>query len=133
MEQLSLANFLDLALELQPLAQKFLSLVNTAIVPSTCRITVTWRSADAQGAAFDKGLSNAKAGQSPHNCTLDGEPNAKAFDFAIFNPDGSYVTDGEDKRYSIAGHIAEGLGLIWGATFSKPDYDHVELSNWHNI
>lgn len=125
------ANFFDLCLELQPLAQKFLQQVNTAIVPSTCKITTTWRDPTAQQAAFDAGLSKARLGQSPHECCLaDGTPASKAFDWSIFNPDGSYVEDGTDNRYSVAGHIAESLGLVWGAIFPKPDYDHAELSNW---
>lgn len=127
------ANLLDLCLELQPLADQFLTQVNAAIAPSTCKISTTWRDPVAQQAAYDAGLSKAKTGQSPHECTLDGEPSSKAFDWSIFSPEGAYVTNGQDERYTTAGHIAEGLGLVWGGTFSTPDWDHAELVDWRNV
>lgn len=120
----------DLCAELQPIARAFLNVVNAAIAPSICRITTTWRDAADQNHDKSCGLSKASFGGSPHNCTLNGLPAAKAFDWSILNPDGSYVADGTDNRYSIAGHIAEGLGLEWGATFAKPDYDHAQLADW---
>lgn len=128
-------NFFHLCPDLQSLAQTFLSQVNAELVkklpPSTCKIVVTWRDAAEQGAAYDKGLSNARAGQSPHNCTLpDGTPASKAFDFAILESSGAYVTNGTDSRYTAAGKIAEELGLVWGGRFSHPDFDHIELANW---
>lgn len=91
---------------------------------------VTWRSSSDQNAAKAKGLSNASAGQSPHNCCDDdGNPFSKAFDFAVFE-DGTYITDGRDDRYTQAGEIGEKLGLTWGGRWSHPDFDHLELKNW---
>jgi hypothetical protein len=120
-----------------PAAQQFLDQCNASIAPSTVRQTVTWRSAADQNAAKAEGLSKAGAGQSPHNCTApDGTPAARALDFAVFGPDGTYITDGTDSRYSACGAIAEGLGLTWGGVWnlaedgSGPDYDHVEMSEW---
>lgn len=127
------SNFFHLCQEIQPIAQKFLKLVNESIIPSTCKIMTTWRSPENQATAYADGLSKAKPGQSPHECILDGEPNAKAFDWSIFNPDGSYVSDGTDNRYTVAGHIVEDLGLTWGGRWTHPDYDHAELRNWKQV
>lgn len=93
---------------------------------------VTWRSDIDQNIAKAKGLSNASAGQSPHNCCDDdGNPASRAFDFAIFDENAKYITDGTDARYRQAGEIGKSLGLIWGGDFkSFPDYDHLEISGW---
>lgn len=92
---------------------------------------VTWRTASEQDKAKAAGLSNAAAGQSPHNCcNTDGTPASRAFDFAIFDHDASYVTNGSDDRYRQAGEIGEGLGLVWGGRWAHPDWDHFELKNW---
>ena len=120
------SNFLDLCLELQPLAQQFLDACNSLF---KTRIVVTWRDPATQNQCKSEGLSNAGAGQSPHNCTLDGEPASKAFDFAIFD-DSVYIKDGKDPRYAKAGEIAKSLGLVWGGDWNHPDYDHCELVNW---
>lgn len=95
---------------------------------------VTWRCAADQDAAKAKGLSNASAGQSPHNCTNPaGEPFSKAFDFAVFDDGAHYITDGADDRYKQAGEIGEQLGLVWGGRWNKPDFDHLELPNWRTL
>lgn len=93
---------------------------------------VTWRSASDQDKAKASGLSNASAGKSPHNCCdVNGKPASKAFDFAVFDADASYVTNGSDSRYRKAGEIGKSLGLTWGGDFhSFKDFDHLELSNW---
>lgn len=92
---------------------------------------VTWRSGVDQNMAKAKGLSNASSGESPHNCcNADGLPASKAFDFAVFDEDANYVTDGTDKRYREAGEIGEKLGLVWGGRWPKPDWDHLQLANW---
>jgi hypothetical protein len=125
------AKFDDLCLAIQPLAQEFLDRVNAQIAPAICKIIVTWRDADAQGAAYDQGLSSARAGQSPHNCMLDdGTPAARAFDFGIFEENGNYVINGDDPRYTNAGQIWKSLNQTWGGDFTHPDFDHCELANW---
>lgn len=93
---------------------------------------VTWRDASAQNAAKEAGLSNAGAGQSAHNCCdADGNPASKAFDFGIFEDDGSYVTNGTDPRYTQAGNIGVGLNLVYGGNWVKfKDWDHLELKDW---
>jgi hypothetical protein len=107
------------------------------------RQIVTFRSAADQDAAKAAGLSNAASGQSPHNCTAgDGAPAARAFDFAVFGPDGSYITRGQDARYEQCGKIAVAIGeaqdlpITWGGSWTpetdgcQPDYDHVQMRDW---
>lgn len=114
-------------------AQQFLDQANAAIAPSTVAITVNWRSSAEQAVAKANGLSNAGPDESPHNCCMaDGTPAAKAFDWAVFNPDGSYVTDGKDPRYSACGAIVQGLGLTWGGSWIHPDFDHAEMIDWRD-
>jgi hypothetical protein len=98
------------------------------------KVICTWRDPVAQQEAFDKGLSKAKPGQSPHNCTTpDGKPAARAFDFACFDADARYITDGTDLRYRKAGEIGERVGLKWGGRFKSIfDPSHLELKDWKN-
>jgi hypothetical protein len=130
----------DLVTVMQQKAQQFLQQANARIAPSNVAITVTWRSSAEQAVAKAKGLSNAGPDESPHNCCLvDGTPAAKAFDWAVFNPDGSYVTDGTDPRYAACGAIAKSLGLEWGGDWTlekdhcKPDFDHAQLVDWRDL
>ena len=94
----------------------------------------TWRSALDQDAAKVEGLSNAAAGQSPHDiCDANGNPNSYAFDFGVFEDYGVYITDGSDPRYRQAGEIGKALGLVYGGDFhSIVDPDHLELPGWQN-
>lgn len=127
------SNIADLCPELQTIYTKWLEQCHTAGLK--LKAYVTWRSADEQNMAKAKGLSNASAGQSPHNCmTPDGEPFSKAFDFVIFDDKAQCVWDGKDPRYEQAADIGKSLGLIWGGDFhSFPDYDHMELPNWQTV
>ena len=120
----------DLCPELQILAREWLAQCKAAKL--NVGLIVTWRSPADQNAAEAEGLSNASAGQSPHNCcNTDGTPASKAFDFGVFEADGKYVTDGSDARYQQAAEIGKSLGLVWGGDFSSIfDPDHLELSNW---
>lgn len=95
-------------------------------------ITETWRSSDEQDKAYSGGLSNAKAGQSPHNLTIDGRPASQAIDFMLKDDDGVLIKNGTDRRYKEAGEVAEGLDLEWGGRWHKPDYDHIEMPGWRN-
>lgn len=54
---------------------------------------------------------------------------ACAFDFGCFNPDGSYIPDGNHPGYKTAGAIAESLGLEWlGNNKRFKEAAHVQLS-----
>lgn len=125
------SNIMDLCPQLQILYREWLDQCHAAGLAT--KAIVTWRSAVDQNAAKAKSLSNAMAGESPHNCVnSDGLPASKAFDFAIFDADASYVTDGTDDRYRQAGEIGKKLGLAWGGDFQTfPDYDHLQLPNWN--
>lgn len=117
-------NVLDCCPELQTLIPQFIE--KCASCGITVRPIVTWRSATDQNDAKLKGLSNASAGQSPHNHTdAQGKPCSLAFDFGVFDH-GQYVSDGLDSRYAQAGAVAKGLGLAWGGDWHHPDWDHVE-------
>lgn len=119
------SNIRDLCPELQSIYKMWLSQCHDAGL--AVRAIVTWRSSADQDAAKAKGLSNASAGQSPHNCCdTDGKPASRAFDFAVFAP--NYITDGADPRYTKAAEIGKELGLVWGGDWhSFKDYDHLEL------
>ena len=96
----------------------------------TIKAITTWRDGDEQNAAKACGLSNAGAGQSPHNyVNPNGVLCALAFDFGVFDGP-TYITDGKDNRYTQVGAIAKDMGLVWGGDWHHPDYDHVELLNW---
>ena len=130
----------DLVAELQPKAQQFLTQANAALTPSKVVITTTWRSPAEQAVAHAAGLSKAAPGQSPHECELaDGTPAARAFDWAVLNPDGSYVSVGTDPRYATCGAIVMSLELVWGGTWTlekddcEPDFDHAELVDWRDV
>lgn len=98
------------------------------------RVTITWRSAEDQDKAKANGRSNAAAGQSPHNCVDEnGNPCSKAFDFACFNDQHAYITDGQNPAYTQAGEIGEKLGLEWGGRWVHKDPDHLEMKNWKEI
>lgn len=95
------------------------------------KLTISYRSAEEQNIAKAHGKSNASAGESPHNCVdSDGKPSSRAFDFACFDENAHYITDGTDPRYRQAGEIGKELGLAWGGDWNHPDWDHLELINW---
>lgn len=121
----------DLDHALQPIAQQWLQKCNAEF---KTRIIITWRNPTDQDAAFNKGLSNARAGHSAHNCcTVTGVPASRAFDFAIYYKDGTPITDGTHPYYARAGAIGKELGLVWGGDWHKPDYDHLEMANWKTM
>lgn len=126
------ANINDLDLELRPIAQKCLA-DYVAAYPGRhpAKILITWRSNADQEAAYNAGLSKCKAGEGKHNCMIDGKPASRAFDFAVFDEDGNYITDGTDDWYADFGAIAVKNGLNWGGNWTGgfKDWDHCELPN----
>lgn len=125
-------NIADLCPALQAVYAQWLAQCKAAGLNT--KAIVTWRSAADQNKAHDAGLSNARAGESPHNvCDANGNPASCAFDFAIFTAGGAYITDGKDPRYRQAGEIGKGLGLVYGGDFHAfPDEDHLELADWRD-
>lgn len=52
---------------------------------------------------------------------------ALALDFAVLDPGGTYITDGEDPHYAWVGKRFESAGFGWGGSWPTPDWDHVEI------
>jgi peptidoglycan LD-endopeptidase CwlK len=130
-------NLLDLDPTLQPLCRQFIDGCTAQGIK--VGISVTYRSSAEQDAAYAQGrtapgkiITNAQAGQSPHNCTdAQGDPASKAFDFFIYSPDGVNLDwDAQDPTWQKVIAIGEALGLVSGSTFRFRDNDHMELANW---
>jgi hypothetical protein len=112
------------------LAEKYRPFVDGCAAQGvTVRIIQGFREPAYQNQLQSTGVSPLTGSQSLHCCMMDGKPASKAFDFGVFEDDGTYVTDGNDPRYTVAGEVAEGLSLVWGGRFihPAPDPDHVEL------
>lgn len=106
-------------------------------------ITCTYRSDKEQMALYAQGRTNkfdigtgkplkivthAKAGQSPHNFTLNGKPASRAFDVVpIVN--GKPMWDGEHPAWEEMGELGESIGLEWGGRWLQPktDMPHFQL------
>jgi peptidoglycan L-alanyl-D-glutamate endopeptidase CwlK len=126
----------DLDPLLQPLCQQFLDACQAAGI--SVIITQTYRSSAEQDADYAQGrtlpgkiITNARGGQSPHNCTLsDGTPAARAFDFTIQDANRTLDWNLSDPLWIKAIAIGEGLGLVSGSTFNIKDYDHFQMAAW---
>jgi peptidoglycan L-alanyl-D-glutamate endopeptidase CwlK len=125
-------NLTDLDSTLQPLAREFLAQCASANI--TAAIDCTWRSGEEQNDDYAKGVTKAKAGESPHNCVdATGNPAARAFDIYITNPDGTLNWNTASLPWEQAVQIGLGLGLISGSNFKDIiDFPHFELPNWRN-
>lgn len=106
-------------------------------------ISQTYRSDVEQDVDYAKGrtaggpiVTNARAGESPHNCIDEnGNPASRAFDFFLYASDGSTRLDWDatDTQWKRAIEIAKGLGLVSGGDFhSIKDYPHLELPDWQD-
>ena len=77
-------------------------------------------------------VTNANAGQSPHNCVDKvGKPAARAFDFAIRLPGGGCDWDAKDALWRRCIAIGKELGLDSGAAWG--DNPHMQLANWKDL
>lgn len=119
-------NLEDLHPNLEPLCRQFEAQCALALLKVI--VTETWRSPDREDKLHLQGITLATGETCKHCFTLNGTPASKAFDFAILDEDNRIVQDGRDERYSLAGEIAERLGLMWGGRFHHPDYDHCEIA-----
>lgn len=143
----------DLAPAMQAMAQKFLyqCSVDPALAGYKVFIDQTYRCEADQNAAYAKGrnaygvvinkkqiITNAKYGESPHNCVdKDGNPAALAFDFAIETVDGKLDWNAGDPVWRRAIEIGTAMGLVSGASASFKaahlvDSPHLELPHWRN-
>jgi hypothetical protein len=67
-------------------------------------------------------VTNAKGGESYHNFKL-------AYDVALRDKNGKYVTNGSDPAYRDAAKLGQRYGLEWGGNFhSKFDAPHYQYS-----
>lgn len=132
----------DLWHPMQGAADEFLAQCAASTALTGCKVSLsqTYRSNAEQDADYARGrtepghiITNARAGQSPHNCTLpDGTPAAMAFDVAIAGPDGHLDWNADDDRWQAAIEIGESLGLVSGSTFHGiRDCPHFEMRGWH--
>lgn len=123
----------DLHPNLIPLCEQFLE--NCLERNLNIRVIFTYRMPVEQDVLYNKGrtrpgsiVTNLRGNQSKHCFTIEGQPAAKAFDFGVFENDGSYQGNGKDIRYVRAGIIGEQLGLRWGGRWKSPfDPSHLEL------
>lgn len=90
------------------------------------RISDTLRTVSEQELAFAAGLSKNKIGW--HNFGL-------AFDFAVMDDKGVYVTDGKHPAYLAGGLLGMALNMRWGGNWDRDsalmepgegDFDHLE-------
>jgi peptidoglycan L-alanyl-D-glutamate endopeptidase CwlK len=119
-------NLNDLHPNLEPLCKQFLEECKEKGLKVV--ITETWRSPAREDQLHAQGITKATGLTCKHCFEIDGKPASKAFDFILFDENNRIINDGADDCYSLAGHIAEGLGLHWGGRFSRPDWDHVEIA-----
>lgn len=124
----------DLHPDLQTKCREFL--LKCKLAGLDVKITHTWRSPEYQNELYAQGrttpgkiVTGLRGSMSKHCFMLNGKPAAKAFDFGVFDK-GTYITNGEDKRYLQAGEIGEALGLGWGGRWKVPhDPSHLELKD----
>jgi peptidoglycan LD-endopeptidase CwlK len=100
-------------------------------------VTCTYRSNAEQDELYAKGrtkpgniVTNAKAGQSKHNFTIDGVPASKALDFVpVRNGKLIWGTSGEDLALWLqCGKIAEFFGLEWAGRWKRfKEFPHIQL------
>ena len=86
------------------------------------------RSDEEQNSLYVRGLSKARAGQSPHNYGL-----------AVDIVHGTKAWDLTRKQWEIVGHVGKevarqlGLDVEWGGDWSFYDPAHWQLANWRDI
>jgi len=99
------------------------------------RISFTYRTPEEQDEIYAQGrtkpgkkVTNLKGSQSKHCVTLNGKPAAKAYDIAIYDMNGNYITDGSHELYTKAGELGKLRGLTWGGDFKSIfDPSHFEI------
>ena len=134
--------------DLDPLMQAILPGFIEACSQAGHPVTVycTYRSDDEQTFEYSKGrtfpgpgttesaplghtVTQAQAGQSPHNCRRGGAPASLAWDCgpAVGR---TIWWDAPPTVWLKIGEIGEGMGLEWGGRFPKYDGPHFQASDW---
>jgi peptidoglycan L-alanyl-D-glutamate endopeptidase CwlK len=122
----------DLHPTLQPICATFLERCKAAGLDIL--ITCTHRTGAEQDELYSHGrtapgpkVTNARAGQSMHNFTINGAPAAKAFDMVPL-VNGKAMWDAKHPAWAKAGAIGEALGLEWaGRWVSFREFPHFQL------
>lgn len=122
----------DLHPLLQPLAEQFKTKADAQGIDFI--FTCTYRSAGEQNALYAQGrtapgriVTNAKAGQSRHNTTLNGKPASEAFDIVPM-VNGKPCWDAKHPAWQTLGAIGESLGLEWAARWKTfKEFPHFQL------
>lgn len=123
----------DLHPDLRPLAEEFLK--RAVLQGIEVLVTCTYRSGMEQNELYAQGrtkpgprVTNARAGQSAHNFTINGKPAAKAFDVVPVVA-GKLMWSAAHPHWQTLGQIGMDLGLNWyGAPGSKfTEYPHFQL------
>jgi hypothetical protein len=86
------------------------------------------RSEEDQNTKYKKKLSNAEAGESPHQYNVGVD-----FAFKAKTNDEAFRRKGYKKDYgdfALVGELAKKLGLTWGGDFTKPDRTHLEIGGF---
>lgn len=132
----------DLAVEFQ---KPCLDLIHECkLIQIDLLVYCTYRSVAEQAKEYAKGrtmpghiVTHARAGESPHNCTINGKPAARAFDAVpIVNGRAVWSLTAEDlQRWAIIGNLARQLGIFWGGNWAGPKQDrpHFQQINWKEL
>lgn len=116
-----------------PLVEKFLDRCHAENIDVL--ITCTHRSYEEQDQLYaigrtvpGKKVTNAKAGQSKHNFTMNGKPASKAFDVVPLS-NGKPVWDASNPLWQRIGTVGASLGLSWAGDWkgSMRELAHFEL------
>lgn len=124
-------NVNDLSPRMQELYKSFEAAMAAAEIDYI--LTCTYRSNDEQQRLYNQGrttkgpvVTNAKPGQSKHNCMDRGKPAAQAFDICIMK-DGKLDWDVKNPDWRKAGELGKGVGLEWAGDWkSFKEYPHFQ-------
>lgn len=122
----------DLHPDLLPLAEWFLEQCRGADIDVL--VTCTYRSNAEQDLLYSQGRSepgqivtNAKAGQSKHNFTINGKPASKAIDIVPLIH-GKPEWDSKNPVWEQLGELGESVGLEWAGRWQHMrEYPHFQL------
>ena len=98
-------------------------------------VTCTYRNNEDQTALYNQGrvnskpiVTNAKAGESKHNCVdSEGKPASQAFDIVLMT-NGKPDWDRRNPKWRLAGKIGTSVGLEWAGNWPNfSEYPHFQL------
>jgi peptidoglycan L-alanyl-D-glutamate endopeptidase CwlK len=131
-------NLRDLAPDVRNLAEIFIGACKTKGIDLL--ITCTYRSNEDQEALYAQGrttpgkiATNARAGQSLHNLSINGVPAARAIDVVPLEK-GKPNWDANAPVWQTIGIIGEHLGFEWAGRWKRmKEYSHFQLKEPKNV